>query len=159
MDIMILLMALQEALLVCVVLVSAAFISMGAMRVEVRSKTPGGEHLRLIAPASVLPAGAMLVPRARVGEAAHQLQAWIPTIQAASEELTHCPDATLVEVDSRDDHVKIAKIGGALVLDVDNQREVVHVSVPLRAAASACYHLAEKTQAKSLARAHPALLR
>jgi hypothetical protein len=66
----------------------------------------------------------------------------LPTIQAANDELLRCPDGVLVQVDDSHEHVKIAKVNGALVIDVDDQSETVHVSVPLRAAAYACDRLA-----------------
>jgi hypothetical protein len=141
-------LAFLEFSVAVVALTGALVCSMGAVRVEVRSKTPGGEHFRLIAPAVVLPVGAMLVPTGKIREASRQLQPWLPTIQAATEELMHCPDATFVQVDNRIEHVKIAKVGGALVIDVDDEGETVHVSVPLRAAAYACNHLAAETQAE-----------
>jgi hypothetical protein len=135
--------------LVALVTVTGAFVcSMGAVRVEVRSKSPRGEHIRVIAPAMVLPVGAMLVPKEKVREASRQLQPWLPTIRAATDELLRCPDGPLVQVDNRHEHVKIAKISDALVIDVDDETETVHVSVPLRAAAYACNRLAAEAQAE-----------
>ena len=132
---------------------TGAFVgSMGAVRVEVQSKSPGGKHLRLIAPAMVLPVGAMLVPKVKIREASSRLQAWLPTIRAATEELQRCPDGPLVQVDERHEHVDIAKVGDALVIDVDDQTETVHVSVPLRATAYACNRLASEVQAGHEAR-------
>jgi hypothetical protein len=134
---------------VALVTVTGAFVcSMGALRVNVQSKSPGGEHIRVIAPAMVLPIGAMLVPKEKVREASRELQPWLPTIRAATEELLRCPDGPLVQVDKRREHVKIAKVNDALVIDVDDEMETVHVSVPLRAAAYACSRLASEAQAE-----------
>jgi len=134
---------------VAFVALTGAFVgSMGAVRVEVKSKEPGGEHVRIIAPAVLLPLGAMLVPKAKIQEAAHDLQPWLPTVRAAAEELLRCPDGPLVQVDNRHEHVKIAKVGDALVIDVDDTGETVHIAVPLRAAAYACNRLAEEALAE-----------
>jgi len=107
----------------------------GAVWVDVREKAPNGEHVRLVVPAVLAPVGAMLVPKAKLQEAPPELQEWLPVIEAASEELAHCPDGPLVEVDSRHEHVRIAKVGGSLVIDVDSDHETVHVSIPLKAVA------------------------
>jgi hypothetical protein len=121
--------------------------SMGAVHVEVRSKSPQGDHLRVIVPAMVLPAAALLVPKDKIREVSRELRQWLPAIQAASEELLRCPDGPLVEVDDRHEHVKIAKIEGTLVVDVDDQTETVHVSLPLLAATYACSRLASDAEA------------
>jgi hypothetical protein len=42
-----------------------------------------------------------------------------------------------VEVQSPEEHVRISKSWGAIVIDVDDQNETVHVSVPIRAIQSA----------------------
>jgi hypothetical protein len=43
----------------------------------------------------------------------------------------------------KDDHVRVKKDGGALVVDVNDPDNVVHVSVPLRAAQSSIHEIAE----------------
>jgi hypothetical protein len=139
-------MAFLGTLVAFVALTGAFLASMGAVRVEVNSKEPGGEHVHVIAPAVLLPLGAMLVPKARIHEAAHDLQRWLPTIRVATEELLRCPDGLLVQVDSRHEHVRVAKVADALVIDVDDAGETVHVTVPLRAAAYACNRLAYEAQ-------------
>ena len=141
-------MVFLGASLALILLAGALVCSLGVLRVEVQSKTPGGQHLRLMAPAIVLPLGALLVPRIKVRAASRDLQPWLPTIQAATEELIRCPDAALVQVDNPREHVSIVKAGGALVIDVDEAGETVHVSVPLRAAAYACTRLAKDVQAE-----------
>lgn len=135
---------LLEFSIAAAALTGAFVCSMGAVHVEVRSKKPGGEHIGLIAPAMVLPVGAMMVPRAKIREAAVELRPWLPTLQAVTEQLLHTADATFVQIDNRREHVRIAKLNDALVIDVDDQEETVHVSVPLRAAVFACHRLAEK---------------
>ena len=145
-----------ESAAVFTVLAGALVFSLGTVRVEVRSKAPGGEHIHIIAPAVLLPVGAMLVPADKIRQASRDIRPWLPTIQAATEELLRTPDATLVQVDNRREHVRIDKVGENLVIDVDDQGETVHVSVPLRAAAYVCKDLAGKALAEAEAAEHPA---
>jgi len=145
-----------ESVALCGLLAGALVFSQGAVRVEVRPKAPGGKHIYVIAPAIVLPVGAMLVPAEKVRQAGRDIQPWLPTIRAATEDLLREPDATLVQVDNSREHVKIAKAGDALVIDVDDEGETVHVSVPLRAAAYACNELAEKSRYEPEAPRHSA---
>jgi hypothetical protein len=115
-----------------VVLTAAVVYNTGAIRVDVREKKPHGDHVRLWVPAIVLPIGVHVVPKDKLQEAAEKVRPWLPTIKAASEELARCPDGPLVEVDSKREHVRIAKLGGSLVIDVDDPGETVHVSLPIK---------------------------
>jgi hypothetical protein len=114
------------------VLAGAFVYNTGLARVEVLEKTPNGHHIRLYVPAVVVPIAVRLVPKEKLHEASRDLQAWLPAIKAASEELSRCPDGPLVEVDSRLEHVRIMKRGDALVIDVDDAGETVHVSLPIK---------------------------
>ncbi len=145
---MILKLALLQIPVAFAALTGTVVYRMGMVRIEVQSKSPGGEHLRLMAPGALLPVGAMLLPTNKTREASRQLQPWLPAIRAATEELMRCPDATLVQIDGRQEHVRIAKVRDALMVDVDDAGETVHVSVPLRAAAYACNRLAGKVPAQ-----------
>ena len=114
----------------------------GAVRVDVREKARDGSHVYLIVPAAVAPVAAWMIPRSKLHEARQKIRPWLPTIKAASEALTRCPDGPLVEVDSHDDHVRIYKQGGSLFVYVDSDEETVHVSFPLEAAADTVSQLA-----------------
>jgi hypothetical protein len=117
-------------------LVTGAFVyHVGAVWIDVREKHPGGEHVRLVVPAIIAPIAAMMVPKEKLHNAPQELQQWMPTIEAATEELSNCPDTVFVQVESRNEHVKIAKVGDHLVIDVDDPGETVHVSFPIRAVA------------------------
>ncbi|MBO0910774.1 MAG: hypothetical protein J2P13_03180, partial [Acidobacteria bacterium] len=52
-------------------------------------------------------------------------------------------DGVLVEVEDATDHVLITKRAGSIVVDVNDRNDVVHVSVPLRAARTAIHRIAE----------------
>ena len=115
-----------------VVLLSGAFVyQFGAVRVEVQAKSRDGEHIRLVVPAVVVPIGLRLAPRQKLQEAAQKIEPWFPAIQAATEELGRCPDAVFVQVDGPAEHVRIAKKGDLVTIDVDDPNETVHVSFPV----------------------------
>jgi hypothetical protein len=114
----------------------------GAVRVDVREKTRDREHIHLLVPAVVLPVAVRLVPRDKLKDARHQIRPWLPAIKAASEELAHCPDGPLVEVDSKREHVRIHKLGSSLFVAVDSEEETVLLSFPLEAAAETVSQLA-----------------
>jgi hypothetical protein len=67
---------------------------------------------------------------------------YLPIIDAAIPALEQSPDGVFVEVVDNDEHVLISKRGGSLVIDVNDREDVVHVSVPLRAAQSAVHEIA-----------------
>ena len=68
----------------------------------------------------------------------------MPIVDAAIPVLEDCPDGVFVEVIDPGEHVKVAKVGGSIVVDVKDSEDVVHVAVPLRAAESAIREIAER---------------
>ena len=121
------------AMVLGTLLVAGAFVyDMGAVRVSVREKSPGGENIRLVVPAAAVPVVLEFVPDGKLQEAAEEARPWLPVIEAASEELARCPDGALVEVTSPHEKVSIVKRGDSLVIDVDDTNETVHVTVPLK---------------------------
>jgi hypothetical protein len=123
---------LLQGTLGVVVLTGAVVYNTGAIRVDVREKHRNGDHVRIWVPAIVLPIGVHVVPKEKLREASEKIRPWLPTIKAATEELSRCPDTMLVEVESKREHVRIAKLGDSLVIDVDDPGETVHVSLPIR---------------------------
>jgi len=121
------------AMVLGTLLVAGAFVyDMGAIKVSVQGKNPGGENIHLIVPAAAVPLALPFVPDRHLEEAAAEVRPWLPAIEAAAEELARCPDSPLVQVTSRHEKVSIVKRGGALLIDVDDTNETVHVSVPLK---------------------------
>jgi len=120
----------------------AALSSEGFIHVRVHEKHPGGDNVFVIVPAAIVPMAAHFVPRENLAEASANIRPYLPIIDAAIPALEDCPDGVFVEVKDNDEHVLVSKIGGALVVDVSDQDEVVHVSVPLRAAQSSIHQLA-----------------
>jgi len=113
----------------------------GAVRISVHEKKPGGDHVRLIVPAVLVPLGLHFVPAKQLHKNAAEIRQWLPALKAASQELEHCPDATFVEVKGPDENVGIRKSGDSLVIDVDDPGETVHVSFPLRMVTAAVRQL------------------
>jgi hypothetical protein len=125
-----------------VVLGGTVLCSEGLITVRVREHKPNGSHVFVVVPAMLGPIGMRFAPRERLQEAAKQIRPYLPTIRVAMQELEKCSDATFVEVQSPNEHVRISKSWGAIVIDVDDADDTVHVSVPIRAVQSAIEELA-----------------
>ena len=105
--------------------------SEGAVTVYVREKQPQGTRIWLPVPALLVEVGMRFAPTDKLREASVEIRPWLPAIEAASKELARCPDATLVEVRNATEHVLISKQGDTLRIDVDDDNDTVHVSVPV----------------------------
>jgi hypothetical protein len=116
--------------------------SEGLIEVNVVEKQPEQHHVFVVAPAMIVPLGMHFAPKRELAKASREVQPWLPTIRAAMEELRRCKDMTLVEVNDHEQHVRVAKQGGAIVVDVKDEEDLVHVSAPVRAIASAIEELA-----------------
>ncbi len=114
-----------------VLLMGLVAYSEGAVTVYVREKQPQGARIWLPVPALLVEVGMRFAPPAKLREASTQIRPWLPAIEAASNELARCPDATLVEVKNATEHVLIAKQGDILRIEVDDDNDTVHVSVPV----------------------------
>jgi hypothetical protein len=110
--------------------------SEGFVRVDVRESQPEVHHVFVVAPAILAPIGVHFVPKAKLQEASVQVRPWMPVIRAAITSLRDEGDMTLVEVNDEQQHVVVKKDGGSIEVDVVDEDENVHVSVPLRALAS-----------------------
>lgn len=60
------------------------------------------------------------------------LAEWEPFVDALLEGLEECPDVTFVEVFDRGDHVKVAKRGGKIRVEVQDPEISLSVAVPIR---------------------------
>jgi hypothetical protein len=124
--------------------------SEGFVDVKVVETRPEVHHVYVVAPAILAPIGMHFVPKRHLQEAAEEIQPYLPTVRAALEELRASEDMTLVEVTEPDEHVRVAKSGGSIVVDVKDKDETVHVAVPIRAISSTIEELAAASPA-----AHP----
>lgn len=107
--------------------------SEGFVHVDVRESQPETHHVFVVAPAILAPIGAHFVPKAKLAEASGRVRPWMPVIRAVITSLREERDMTLVEVTDQQQHVVVKKYGGNIVVDVVDEEENVHVSVPLRA--------------------------
>jgi hypothetical protein len=114
----------------------------GMIEVKVVERQPEVHHVYVIAPAMLVPIGMRFAPRRELSRAAAQIQPWMPTIRAALDQLREGDDVTLVEVKEPGEHVRVAKQGGSIVVDVENRDDTVHVSAPLRAISNTVEQLA-----------------
>lgn len=114
----------------------------GMVEVKVVERHPEVHHVYVIAPAMLVPIGMRFAPRRELSHAAAQIQPWMPTIRAALDQLRESDDVTLVEVQQPGEHVRVAKEGGSIVVDVEEEDETVHVSTPIRAISSTIEQLA-----------------
>lgn len=120
----------------------AALSSEGFIHVRVHEKHPGGHNVFVVVPAAVVPFAERFVPREKLSQASEQIRPCLPVIDAAIPALEQAPDGVFVDVTDDEEHVVVAKSGGSMVIDVNDEDDVVHVSVPLRAAYSAIHQLA-----------------
>ncbi len=100
----------------------------GAVRVSVVGKGPQGDHVNVIVPAVLVPVALGFVPAQSFKVKDAETRKWLPLLKAVSQELERCPDATLVEVKSPNEHITIVKRSNNLAIDVDDREETVHVS-------------------------------
>ena len=114
----------------------------GMVEVKVVERHPEVHHVYVIAPAMLVPIGMRFATRRDLSHAAAQIQPWLPTIRAALDQLRETDDVILVEVKEPGEHVRVAKEGGSIVVDVEEKDETVHVSTPIRAISSTIEQLA-----------------
>ena len=106
--------------------------SAGMLEVDIQSKGPGGCDISGIRiPAALGHVAIAMIPGHMMGLEGPEMDIWPPLVRAACSELSRCPDFTLVEVHTDDEHVRVRKQGRQLIVDVDTYDERVHVTVPL----------------------------
>lgn len=119
--------------------------SEGMVQVKVIEKEPQGHHINVMAPALLAPIAVHFAPQRELAHAAREIQPYMPTIRAALDSLSESKDVVFVEVQEPDEHVRVSKSGGSIVVDVDDAGETVHVSTPIRAISSTIEQLAAAT--------------
>lgn len=107
--------------------------SEGFVKVDVHETQPEAHHVYIVAPALLAPMAAHLVPKVKLQEASAQMRPWMPVIRAAIASLRDESDMTLVDITDQQQHVVVKKYGGNVVVDIVDEGNNVHVSVPLRA--------------------------
>ena len=125
-------MILGKIVLGTMLLGGAVVMQDGIISVNVREKQPGGHHIWFVAPGSIVPFGLKLAPAHDLKDHMRDARQWMPVVRAALDALEKSPDGVFVEVETPDQHVRVQKSWGRLLVDVDDPREEVHVAVPLR---------------------------
>lgn len=120
--------------------------SEGLVQVNVRETQPESHHVYVVAPAMLMPIAMRLVPRNDLTDASRQIQPYMPVIRAAMDGLRDIDDVTLVEVKDLNENVRVDKRGGNVVVDVKDENDTVHVSVPIRAISSTLEQLSAATR-------------
>ena len=110
--------------------------SEGMIEVKVVERQPEVHHVYVLAPAMLVPIAAHFAPQREMSRAAAEMRPWMPTIRAALEQLRESEDITFVEVKEPGQHVRVAKSGGSIVVDVEDPDDTVHVVAPIRAISS-----------------------
>jgi len=116
----------------------------GFVHVAVDEMQNGGIHLHLALPAALAPLAAHLIPERHLAHVERQLSGVLPAVQAAAKELDRIPDSVLVEAFQDGEHVRVAKSGSGLDVEVQKPSEHVHVWVPL----SAVYDTADALESR-----------
>jgi hypothetical protein len=114
------------------VVAAAVAFSAGSVHIYVLEKKPGGDHVNLLVPASLVPLGVRFMPAAERQRVARRMEPWLPALRAAGRELARAPDCVLVEVESPRERVQIRKLGRSLLVHVDSEEETVRLSFPLK---------------------------
>lgn len=109
----------------------------GIVIVDVQEGGPDGAHIVLPVPLGLARLASVCVPdQARQVKCPTELQHWAPVADEMIAGLRDQPDFTLVEVDERDDHVRVRKEGRHLLVDVTSASgDEVHCRLPLRTVA------------------------
>lgn len=114
---------------------AAAIYSAGSIGIDVREIS--GSNVTVRVPAGLANVALAFVPDRVVEEvwreAAHdeELEAWLPAIRDAWDEIDSARDFVLVEVSERASHVRVEKLGRHLVIRVESDGDSVHVTIPV----------------------------
>jgi len=118
----------------CGLLLAGSIVTSGVVTVKVNETKPGGTHLFVPVPAGLVYLGLDVLPLLDhdhgMAKARREVGAWGPAIQAAAQSLEDCPDAVLVDVQERNETVKIVKVGRTIEIRVHGDDGDVHVSLP-----------------------------
>jgi hypothetical protein len=115
-------------------LVAGSVVAHGVVTVNVQESKQGGTHLYLPVPADLLYLGMDLLPvldqHDDLARTRREIGPWAPVALAAMQSIEDCPDAVLVDVESHGQTVKIVKVGRSIEIDVHDQGDDVHISLP-----------------------------
>jgi hypothetical protein len=104
----------------------------GVIRIDVDEAKPDGAHVHFWVPAMTVSAGMHLAPRHSLQQAAAQSRPFLPVLREVAKELKKYPNAELLDVRDKSNHVSMFVRNGRLYLDaVTEDGENVHISFPV----------------------------
>ena len=121
--------------------------SEGMISVNVETRSPEKHHVFVVGPAMLVLIAMHFIPKEHLADHTQEILPWLPTIRASLDALSEADDITFVEVKEPGQKVRVAKSGGSIVVDVNDNDETVHVSTPIRAMSSAIEELAAASPA------------
>ena len=109
---------------------SVAAVVYGSGTVSVEVQPDDGSHISLGLPAALAYLAVALTPDDLLSDFQRELEPVWPTVEAAAREMDEWPDFVLLEARSADEHVRIAKQDGKMVIEVVSRDERVRVAIP-----------------------------
>ena len=116
---------------------AAVLCSEGFVRVDVTQRGSEPHAIHVLAPAMLVPIATRIATHfssdPNISKMHRDLGPYAPTVRGALGELNSTGDMTLVEISDSRDHVRVEKSGGALLINIEDRDDTVHVSVPIGA--------------------------
>jgi hypothetical protein len=103
----------------------------GVIRVDVDEQRAGGSHVHVFVPATVVPIALRVAPRHHLEDAAAKASPYLPVLREVAKELKRYPNAELVDVRDAHQHVHVSVRDSKIYVDVVDDSENIHVSVPV----------------------------
>ncbi len=100
-----------------------------------------GTDFTLPFPAGLVPMALRFLPDEVCRELKREVEPSWEAVKKAVDEMNRIPDAVLVRVESGQDHVRIVKQDGRIVIRMWSADQHVNVSIPLRLVASVVHQL------------------
>jgi len=108
----------------------------GTVTVSVQEKGPDGTRIYVPVPALLIDAAIALAPRVipedELADVRREIAPYRDSLEALVAEIEKIPAGVLVEVESRDEHVRITKTWRSFEISVESEDADVRVSVPAR---------------------------
>lgn len=118
------------------VALAATVMATGVVTVSVQEEGPEGHRIFVPVPALALDLGlgiaALAIPAQELERMREEARPFAPALREMARELERCPDATLVEVVTDHESVRVVKRGSGFVIDVDAEDGQVRVALPAR---------------------------
>jgi hypothetical protein len=103
----------------------------GVIKIDIDEHCSGGSHVHLWVPAAAVPMALHFAPKQDLRQAAREAGPYLPTMRTLTKELVKYPEATFVDVQGPDQHVRIQTHNGKLQIDVHDNGDTVHLLCPL----------------------------